>query len=57
MTTATIEKPARRVGVSDRARALRPSYFARLDALVASGKFAIEDERETHPPSGRTYAD
>ena len=57
MTTTATEKPARRVEVSDKARALRPAYFDRLDTLLASGAFAIEDEREMYPPSGRTYAD
>jgi len=40
-----------------RARALRPGYFARRDALLASGAFAVEDLRLTHPPTGRRYAD
>lgn len=57
MTTATTEKPTSTVQVSDKARALRPAYFDRLDSLVASGAFAIEDRRLTHPPTGRRYAD
>lgn len=40
-----------------RARALRPAYFDRIDALLASGAFSVEDRRKTHPPTGRTYAD
>lgn len=55
--TSTTEKPTRRVEVSKRSRELRPDYFAKLDSLVASGAFAIEDRRKTHSPTGRRYAD
>lgn len=57
MTSTTTEKPTRRVEVSKRSRELRPDYFAKLDSLVASGAFAIEDRRKTHSPTGRRYAD
>lgn len=57
MTVTPTEKSARRVEVSDKVRALRPDYFDRLDSLVASGAFALEDRRKTHPPTGRRYAD
>jgi hypothetical protein len=38
-------------------RELRPGYFDRIDTLLASGAFAVEDRRATHPPTGRRYAD
>ena len=56
MTVNTFEQH-RTVRVSEKARALRPDYFAKLDTLLASGAFAVEDLRKTHPPTGRRYAD
>lgn len=53
----TVTTTARRVAVSEKARALRPVYFERLDSLVASGAFTVEDDRRTKPPTGRRYAD
>ncbi|WP_166389600.1 hypothetical protein [Nocardioides ochotonae] len=57
MTVYPAPQKHRFVQVPDEARVLRPAYFDRLDALLASGAFAVEDRRKTHPPTDRLYAE